>query len=137
MNEFNLRASTPLYDAMGISLSKLRCQLYKQEQSQVLVTVITDGEENCSKEYSGKMIKNLVNDLKSLGWVFAYIGANQNVDVAADSISINNRMLFEATSEGSEKMAKELNCCRMAFYNKISEKRFDDKIKLQDNFFDI
>ena len=135
INEFSPSACTPLYDAMGISLSKLRYQLDEQGQNQVLVTVITDGYENASKEYSGKMIKNLVRDLKALGWVFAYIGANQDVDAVADSMSIDNRMCFEANYEGSRTMANKLSKSRMSFYNKLSQSLFDDEVNLQKDFF--
>jgi len=129
-------ACTPLYDAMGISLSKLRYQLDENEKSQVLVTIITDGEENASKEYSGKMIKNLVSDLKSLGWVFAYIGANQNVDEVADAISVQNAMCFEASPEGSRAMSKKVKESRLSFYSKLSKSLFNDEVNLQENFFE-
>ena len=75
---------TALYDAMGISLSKLRKRV--AESDKVLVTVVTDGYENSSKEYSGKAIKTLVDELKAKGWVFAYIGANQDVEAVAATI---------------------------------------------------
>ena len=129
-------ACTPLYDAMGISLSKLRYQLDENEKNQVLVTIITDGYENASKEYSGKMIKNLVGDLKALGWVFAYIGANQDVDEAADAISVENKMCFYADTEGSRVMAKKVSESRTKFYAKLSQKLFgDEEVNLQENFF--
>ena len=135
MKDFSPCASTPLYDAMGQSFSKLRYALDEKEKNQVLVTVITDGEENSSREYSGKMIKNLVNDLKSLGWVFAYIGANQDVDEVAESMSIDNRMCFEATNEGSRFMAKKLSKSRSVFYDKVSCSLFDENVDLQKKFF--
>jgi hypothetical protein len=136
MNDFNPNAGTPLYDAMGISLSKLRYKLDKKKRNQVLVTVITDGYENASGEYSGKMIKNLVTDLKSLGWVFAYIGANQDADEVADSMSIDNRMCFEATIEGSRRMAKKLSASRSHFCEKLSQSLFNDEVDLQKDFFE-
>lgn len=56
----------------------------------------TDGYENTSKEYSGKSIKSLVDELKGKGWVFAYIGANQEVESVATSISwISKRLAKE------------------------------------------
>lgn len=136
MSDFAPSACTPLYDAMGITLSKLRYQLDKNEKTQVLVTVITDGCENASKEYSGKMIKNLVHDLKRIGWVFAYIGANQDVDEVADSMSIDNRMCFEASYAGSRVMAKKLNKSRGHFYAKLSDSLFDEDVDLQKDFFE-
>ena len=93
---------TALYDAMGISLSALRKKV--AEDDKVLVTVVTDGYENSSKEYSGKAIKVLVDELKAKGWVFAYIGANQDVEAVAATISITNVMKFEATPLGTATM---------------------------------
>ncbi|MDH6343044.1 uncharacterized protein YegL [Parabacteroides sp. PFB2-12] len=136
MEDFSPNACTPLFDAMGSTLSKLRYQLNKEEKHQVLVTIITDGEENSSREYSGKMIKNMVGELKELGWVFAYIGANQDVDKVAESMNIENRMCFEASPEGSRRMAQRLSRSRSGFYNRISEQLFDKDINLQDNFFE-
>jgi hypothetical protein len=135
MNKFNPSACTPLYDAMGISLSKLRYRLDKDQQSQVLVTVITDGYENASQEYSGKMIKNLVSELKDMGWVFAYIGANQDVDAVADSMSINNRMAFEANPKQSQRMFRVLGARNLEFCERVELKRCGAKIDLQENFF--
>ena len=68
---------TALYDAMGISLNALRKKVVDEDIA--LVTIVTDGYENTSNEYSGKSIKSLVDELKGKGWVFAYIGTNQEV----------------------------------------------------------
>ena len=134
--DFMPTACTPLYDAMGLSLSKLRYKLDDSEKNQALVTIITDGYENASKEYTGKMINSLVKDLKAIGWVFAYIGANQDVDEVAASMSIGNCMCFEASEQGSKIMASKLSRSRENFYNKVSESIFDEKINLQEDFFE-
>lgn len=135
MRDFKPGGLTPLYDAMGLSLTKLRYRLNDDERNQVLVTIVTDGWENASKEFSGAMIKNLINELKSLGWVFAYIGANQDVDKVAESMSINNGMSFVADDEGSRLMAKKLSGSREVFYSKLSQSLHDDEVDLQNNFF--
>lgn len=93
--------STPLYDAMGISLNQLLAKIQSDKNSTAVVTVITDGLENASREYSGKAIKALVDKLKDEeGWNFAYIGTNQDVGAVAASLSIDNPMFFEDTSAG-------------------------------------
>ena len=53
-NAYNPGGGTPLYDAMGKAISKLNAQVSMDDN--VLVTVITDGEENCSREWTLKMI---------------------------------------------------------------------------------
>jgi Mg-chelatase subunit ChlD len=95
-------ASTPLYDAMGIALTSLKQSVKPDDK--VLVTVITDGEENASREYTGAAIKTLVEECKSQGWVFVYIGANQDVEKVAATISITNTLSFACTPQSSAEM---------------------------------
>ena len=124
---------TALYDAMGISLSKLRKRV--AESDKVLVTVVTDGYENSSKEYSGKAIKTLVDELKAKGWVFAYIGANQDVEAVAATISITNVSQFEASAMGTQEMTERVNRGRNRLYESIAADHFDSK-SANESFFD-
>ncbi len=124
---------TALYDAMGISLTKLRKRV--AESDKVLVTVVTDGYENASKEYSGKAIKALVDELKAKGWVFAYIGANQDVEAVAATISITNVIQFEANPSGTQEMTERVNRGRNRLYESIAADHFDSK-SANESFFD-
>ncbi len=124
---------TALYDAMGIALNALKTKVAQDDK--VLVTVITDGEENSSKEYNGKSIKALVDKLKAKGWVFAYIGANHDVEKFAASISISNTLSFQATPSGTAAMGCVVNHCRMAMYDAISNEDDLDMQKFNENFF--
>ena len=102
-NDYQPSACTPLYDAMGISLTQLKEEV--KDEDNVLVTIITDGYENASCEYSGKAIAQLVEELKTKGWVFAYIGANQDVEKVASSMGIRNSFLdFRQSEEISHTM---------------------------------
>lgn len=109
---------TPLYDAMGRGLTELRPNVAKDDVA--LVTVITDGYENASREYNGKAIKAFVESLKGQGWVFTYIGANQDVETVAASMSIDNHLAFDADDESTGEMfAKECRY-RKKFFGKLS-----------------
>lgn len=110
---------TPLYDAMGDSLTKLKKKV--AEEDKVLVTVITDGYENASHEYNGNAIKQLVENLKQRGWVFTYIGANQNSEEVAFNIAINNVMNFQTTSAGTRTMFAKENRSRMKWFTRVSQ----------------
>ncbi|MBP5521266.1 MAG: VWA domain-containing protein [Bacteroidales bacterium] len=112
---------TPLYDAMGLTLNHLESVILPEDK--VMATVITDGYENSSREYSGKTIKALVSRLREKGWVLAYIGANQDAVEVARELNIKNALNFEATPEGmsktavhfklaSRKMAAAVNGCQ-------------------------
>ena len=110
---------TALYDAMGKSLSILRKKVAADDK--VLVTIVTDGCENASYEYSGAAIKALVDELKAAGWVFAYIGANHNVEAFAAQISITNVMQFHADSVGTQMMSQRTNDARTRMYDRIAD----------------
>ena len=109
---------TPLYDAMGKSINQLRQMATADDV--VLVTVITDGYENASREYNGKAIKALVEEMKGKGWVFTYIGANQDVEAVAASLSIDNRLAFEANDECTGAMFERECRSRKRFFSKLS-----------------
>jgi hypothetical protein len=89
---------------MGFSISKLRQVLDNQTDFNVLVTILTDGEENASKEYSGSDIKKLIEELKLNRWTFTYIGADHDVEKFATSLSISNTMTFLKDEADMQKM---------------------------------
>ena len=108
---------TPLFDAMGQSLDKLREHV--AEEDVVLVTIITDGMENASQRYSGHDIKRLVASLKEKGWVFAYIGTNQDVDAVADDMGIRSRMYYEYSDRGASEMFEKEHRSKREFYARL------------------
>lgn len=131
-SDYKPSCSTALYDAMGISITALQNKVAPQDK--VLVTVITDGYENASKEYSGKAVKALVEEMKSKSWVFAYIGANHDVETVAANISITNVMKFDATPKGTIDMTNILSRARKRLYDDISKPDFCAD-KANKNFF--
>ena len=92
-------ACTPLYDAMGRTLTKLEKELKGDQNHSVVVTVITDGYENDSHEYNLAAIKALVEHLKEEGWSFAYMGTDHDVHGVSVSLSITNVVQFEKTEQ--------------------------------------
>ena len=117
-DEYNPNCGTPLFDAMGFSINALRTKVQKGET--VLVTIITDGEENSSTEFNRNSIKALIDELKTEGWVFTYMGANQDVEKVAMSISISNHILWESTAEGTQSMFKREKKARTRFFDRLA-----------------
>ena len=129
-NDYCPNGCTPLYDAMGKSLTALE---KVTENDQVLVTIITDGMENSSREYSGAMICDLVKRLRSKGWTFVYIGANQDAVKVAKRMNIDNAMNFQATHMDTRRMWDDYKGSTSAYYEKVrmsknrGERIFEDK----------
>ncbi|MDY5656618.1 MAG: vWA domain-containing protein [Prevotella sp.] len=117
--DYNPRGGTPLYDAIGISIAKLNAQT--SEKDNVLVTIITDGEENSSEEYNLHMVKTLISKMKKQGWTFTLIGTdNLDVEGMAGSMNIDNHLAFTQDEQGTQMMFARENRARMRFNESIS-----------------
>lgn len=114
--DYNPCGATPLYDAIGMGIAKINA--LTTEDDSVLVTIITDGEENCSEEYSLKMIKNLIEKLKKQNWTFTFIGTDDlDVENIALDMGIDNHLQFSEDEAGTKKMFARENRARER-YNK-------------------
>ena len=96
LESYHPRGATPLHDAMGQAITRLRALTDGHADHRVLVTILTDGFENASREYSQAAIQALVEELTEKSWTFTYFGANHDARRAADSLSIRNSMDFAA-----------------------------------------
>ena len=112
-------ARTALYDAIGDSLNRLRDVV--ENGDKVLVTVVTDGYDNASVEYDAQIVKAHIEVLKEQGWVFAYIGANQDVKAVGEKLSIDNTMEFETTEIGMWHLSKKMGRASSRFYDTIGK----------------
>lgn len=117
--DYHPNECTPLFDAMGKSINELKRLVNKNDV--VLVTIITDGYENASILYKGSDIKRLVSELKEKGWVFAYIGTNQDVDAVADEIGVRSRMNYEYSDLGARHMFETERRSRRVLYDRLSK----------------
>ena len=119
MESYRPNGNTPLWDTMGKALTEL--ERVVTDNDLVLVTIITDGYENASREYSGKMIHDMVERLDHEGWVFAYIGANQDAMNEAYKLGIRNSLNFAADEEGTKRMWKKERSSRLHFLSDASK----------------
>ena len=123
---------TPLYDAMGNAINALRKSV--TDDDAVLVTIITDDYENASTEYNGPAIKKLVEAMKSKGWLFTYIGANQDVEAVASTISITNTLSFAANVQGTVAMFARERKARSRWTDRLASKIAPSM--MADDYFD-
>lgn len=100
---------TPLLDAVGSTLVDLRAVASTHQDSTGIVTIITDGMENSSTDYTFKQVADLISQLKELGWTFNFIGANIDVDRISRKMNIDNAMAFSSDCSGTQAMWEEFN----------------------------
>lgn len=112
VNEFTKKTYVPgggtsLYDAIGSTidneLDKLSTLPKEERPSKTIIVVLSDGEENSSREYHQDLIKRMINEMREeFNWEFIFLAANQDAILTADGLGISrgNSMNFDATSDG-------------------------------------
>lgn len=85
------RGGTPLLDAIGKAVAHVaaRVDTLTVKPQQVVVMVITDGEENSSREWTLPRIKQLIQEREGPhGWKFLFLGANVDAFSEAGRLGI-------------------------------------------------
>jgi uncharacterized protein YegL len=95
---------TAMYDAVGCSIdSFLALPDAKNEDVAFLMIIISDGQENNSKEYTSKIISEKIKECDATeAWTFVYLGANQDLSQVSKNtgISMGNTISYIASSSG-------------------------------------
>ena len=91
--------ATALYDALGVAIDDTGVYLSNLNEedrpSKVIVVVITDGEENSSKEYTLDIVKDMIKGQEEkYNWYFAYLGIDIIDMKDAISLGINHIALL-------------------------------------------
>ncbi len=83
-------AATPLLDAVGRAIRETDEQLEQlPDDTEVILVVLTDGEENDSTEFSLEAIKSLIAEKEEAGWAITYLGASTDAWFGAQSMGIS------------------------------------------------
>lgn len=87
------RGSTALLDAVGRAVNETGERLAKMAEADrpglVIFVVMTDGQENSSKEFSKTQIKQMIERQQSVyNWHFTFLGANQDAFAEAGGLGI-------------------------------------------------
>ena len=125
--DYRVGGCTALYDSLGEVIHYME----KKNNDNVLFIIITDGEENASKEYSKDKIKKLIK--KHSSWEFIYIGAD--IDSYANGCEIgirtDNIANFRKDKRGISKMFEAVGNfeCAMMCEDSASKKNWKEDLE--------
>lgn len=128
---------TPLYDAVGDTLTDLKSNL--AEDVAAYVTIITDGIENDSRRYNASMVRSLINNLKKKKVIVSFIGANIDSKRYGHDMGIDNTLQFTADQRGTqemwerERMAKMRSSSRMKFNREHMDEESQSRFYNEEN----
>lgn len=107
--EYNVGGTTALLDAIGKTINKIdNAQKHTADEyraDKVMFVVITDGEENSSREYPVEKVKGLIETMKKeRSWEFVFLGANIDAVQTAASfgISADNAVTYLSDRRGTK-----------------------------------
>lgn len=112
---------TPLYDAVGSTITRIHSLKSSDDNSLALVTIITDGYENASREFTLTALKSLIDSYKEQGWQFTYIGADHDVEQVAYTLNIDHSMQFDKDEEGTIAMFAKERKSRLRWMERMAD----------------
>jgi uncharacterized protein YxeA len=125
-DEYQPRAGTPLYDAVGRGIVTTGEQLSKlpeeQRPGKVVFVIITDGQENSSQEYTkAKVAEMTKHQTEAYKWDFVYLGANQDAMVEGAKFGVGPAMAA-SYSPGKVGTAMRTASSKMSSYRSSGDK---------------
>ena len=105
------RGNTPLYDAVGQMITKIDAEILRRADAakpieDQVVVIVTDGYENASREFTGKMLFDLIETRKGRAWAFVFLGADEGTFEEGERMGVSqaNTARWAATGEGTAAM---------------------------------
>ena len=106
------RGSTALLDAIGRAMNEQGKRIAEEKWADnVIVCILTDGQENASREFKTDTIKPMIEHAEKNGWAFVYLGANQDAFAVASAYGIQagRTFAFVADSNGTKGAYASMN----------------------------
>lgn len=112
------RGSTALLDAVNRAIvetgSFLRDLDESERPSQVKFIVVTDGQENASREATAQMVRDAIkHQEQKYSWEFVYIGSDLNGVADAHRFGFSNRTQYTASAQSTNSMYRGLSSAIM------------------------
>lgn len=137
--DYSPNGATAMLDAIGdtvISVGKRLANMPEPERpGKVIVTIITDGEENSSKEYTYQQIREMIEEQKNkYSWTFVFIGANIDAQAIGSSIGIDRKLSknYTASKIGTETLYKTVSKT-IANVRSCATATYDDLVNMMDS----
>lgn len=148
-NEYCPRGMTAMLDAVGRTINsigeKLAATPEAERPGNVVVTIITDGYENASKEYTWKAVQDMIKEQREkYSWVFTFIGANIDTKTVSESLGIDARLAksYTANKVGTNSVYKTMSkavtytrsvsACKMSNNTALNEKELTEMSAVMD-----
>lgn len=130
--DFNPYSLTALFDCIGEAITD---KLNSERNKNVICVILTDGEENASKNFELSEIKSLIKKAETIyGWSFIYLGANQDVFKTSGSIGITSCAEFKPEKNGDLINITRSTSETVSFFRQKSQECDTNDLKIETIF---
>ena len=136
------RASTPLLDALGRGINDLGQTLAAlpedRRPSQIVFVVVTDGQENASREFTKAQVGEMIKQRQQQDWQFVFLSADLDAitDAEHSGVLASHAMAFDKTAQGThaawESMSKNTSAYRRAVRPDMAFEEVDRSVQKSD-----
>ncbi len=98
-NLYHPNGNTPLYDAVGLLIRETEKVADKYDK--ILCLIVTDGQENDSREWTRQQVFDLITEKLAAGWDFVFMGADQDAyadNAAHIAVAAANTFAFDSAN---------------------------------------
>lgn len=128
LSGYGPRGATALYDAVGLTIRETEKD--SKGADKIIVVIVTDGQENSSREWSKDALHQAVEDkLKAGNWTFTYLGTQPETwdDASALGVAVG------AVASYTPTMARAAYACTSNAVHKLaSSKRMSSRSLMHD-----
>lgn len=119
--EYSPNGCTAMNDGIGTAIDKIGKWLAdmpeEERPSKNLIVIMTDGEENVSKEYTLAKVKEMIqHQTEKYNWTFVYMGMDITSKECADNLGITNRSFSSKVSDDTyqnySNISESIKCYR-------------------------
>lgn len=99
---YNPSGSTNLHDAIGSVMLTINNQLAsvkKKNRDSVIITILTDGQENASRTFSSNDVKVMVEKAEGKNWSFMFLGANIDAFAAGSTMGFSSQNTLQYNTQ--------------------------------------
>lgn len=121
---------TALFDAIGQSFA-----MVGKKQDGVFVSILTDGDENDSKEFTREDIQKLFKKVDKKNWGLTFMGTTQGAVEAAVSLGIkrSNTLQYSNDIQGTKAANVSRNFSKQMYFASVMEGKVKTKNLVEDD----
>lgn len=107
-------AMTPLHDAIAKTI--IDCDEWsKNHKGAILFVIVTDGEENASREYNLDAVKSMIDVRTARDWQFVFIGAGLNAFAQGHAMGIARGNVTQLNEDKPQETMSALSLSTRAY----------------------